>query len=144
VSLARAARGHGRTSLAPNLILIGGAITAGVLMMSFAVLYELGVALMDHYAVTSIAALDTLGEVGYDGWVAMGLLTAGVALAALRDGTLPRWLGWISVPATGLFALLVFAPFFAWAPALLWLLVAGIGLLIRPSDLVVAGRTIGR
>lgn len=101
-------------------------------MLSFAVLFEVGIALNDNYAVTTIAALDALGEIGYDGWVAMGLLTAGVALAALRDRALPRWLGWISVVATVVFALLTFFPFVAWAPALLWLLVAGIGLLARP------------
>lgn len=134
VALARAARASDPTSLAPNLILVGGAITAGVLMLSFAVLFELGIALNDNYATTTIAALDALGEIGYDGWVAMGLLTAGVALAALRDQTLPRWLGWVSAAATVVFALLTFFPFVAWAPALLWLLVAGLGLLARPVD----------
>jgi hypothetical protein len=43
----------------------------------------------------------------------------------------PRWLGWISAIATALFALLTFLPFLSWAPALLWLLVAGIGLLVH-------------
>jgi len=80
-------------------------------MLSVAVLFELGIALNDDYAVTTIAALDALGEIGYDGWIALGLVTAGVAVAALRDRTLPRWLGWISAPATVVFALLTFFPF---------------------------------
>jgi glycerol-3-phosphate acyltransferase PlsY len=54
-----------------------------------------------------------------------------VAIASLRDHVFPRWLGWVSAIATALFALLTFAPFLSWAPALLWLLIAGIGLLIH-------------
>jgi hypothetical protein len=134
VALARAARANARPSVAPNLIIVGGAITAGVLLLSFAVLFEVGIALHDDYAVTTIAALDALGEIGYDGWIAVGLVTAGVSIAALRDRTLPRWLGWISAATTVVFALLAFFPFVAWGPALLWLLVAGIGLLVRPPD----------
>ena len=61
----------------------------------------------------------------------MGLVTAGVAVASLQDSVFPRWLGWVSAVATGLFTLMTFAPFLAWVPALLWLLVAGIGLLVH-------------
>jgi hypothetical protein len=135
IALARSARRPETTSSAPNLILIGGGITAAFLMLSFAVLYALGLALIDHYAVSTIAALDALGDgIGYNGWVAIGLVTAGVALAGLRDKTLPRWLGWVSAVSTVLFALLAFFPVVAWFPGLLWLLVAGVGLLIRPPQ----------
>src|SRR5207245_5799680 len=64
LGLARAARGR-EGSVASGLIVTGGAITAGVLLVTFSVLYEVGVALGGHYSVASIAALDALGEIGY-------------------------------------------------------------------------------
>jgi len=60
------------------------------------------------------------------------LLTAGVAVAALRHGLLPRWLGWSSVVTTVLLPLAIgfvgFLVFFLWI-----LLVSGV-LAFRSSD----------
>jgi hypothetical protein len=51
--------------------------------------------------------------------------------ASFHDAVFPPWLGWVSAVFTGLFTLLTFAPFLSWAPALLWLLIAGVGLLVH-------------
>jgi hypothetical protein len=65
-----------------------------------------------------------------DRLVVLGLVTAGgVAIASFHDGVFPRSLGWVSAVATGLFTVLTFLPFLSWVPAMLWLLVAGVGLL---------------
>jgi hypothetical protein len=63
-------------------------------------------------------------------WAGIGLTTAAVAVAAIRHGSLPRWLGWFSVVVTVLVALSQLVPLqymaaFFGAP---WLLVAGVGL----------------
>jgi hypothetical protein len=63
-------------------------------------------------------------------WAGIGLTTGAVAVAAIRHGSLPRWLGWFSVVVTVLVALSQLVPLqymaaFFGAP---WLLVAGIGL----------------
>ena len=63
-------------------------------------------------------------------WAGIGLTTGSVAVAAIRHGSLPRWLGWFSVVVTVLVALSQLVPLqymaaFFGAP---WLLVAGIGL----------------
>lgn len=63
-------------------------------------------------------------------WGGIGLTTGSVAVAALRHGSLPRWLGWFSAVVTVLVALTQVVPLqylaaFVGAP---WLLVAGVGL----------------
>jgi hypothetical protein len=63
-------------------------------------------------------------------WAGIGLTTGSVAVAAIRHGSLPRWLGWFSAVVTVLVALSQLVPLqymaaFFGAP---WLLVAGIGL----------------
>lgn len=73
-----------------------------------------------------LAIFDTMAWV----WAGIGLTTASVAVAAIRHGSLPRWLGWFSVVVTVLVALTQLVPLqylaaFIGAP---WLLVAGLGL----------------
>jgi hypothetical protein len=63
-------------------------------------------------------------------WAGIGLTTGSVAVAAIRHGSLPRWLGWFSAVVTVLVVLVQLVPLqylaaFAGAP---WLIVAGIGL----------------
>ncbi len=63
-------------------------------------------------------------------WAGIRLTTGSVAVAAIRHGSLPRWLGWFSVVVTVLVGLSQLVPLqymaaFFGAP---WLLVAGLGL----------------
>ena len=67
-------------------------------------------------------------SLGYIGFTTVGLVTAGVALAAFRDRAFSRFVGWASAVASALFVLCAFLPFVSWAPALLWFLVVGIAL----------------
>jgi hypothetical protein len=60
------------------------------------------------------------------------LLTAGVAVAALRHGTLPRWLGWSSVVTAVLLPLAI--GFVGFLVFLLWVLLVSGVLAFRPSD----------
>jgi hypothetical protein len=60
----------------------------------------------------------------------LGVVTAGVAVASIRRGSLPRWLGWMSAIFTLIFVVLAFFPPISWFPALVWLLVVSIGLLV--------------
>jgi len=63
-------------------------------------------------------------------WAGIGLTTGAVAVAAIRHGSLPRWLGWVSAVVTVLVVLTQLVPLqymaaFVGAP---WLVVAGVGL----------------
>ena len=61
-----------------------------------------------------------------------GLVT-GAAFFALREAPAPAWIRWFSLVITLLFLVCAFLPFLSWAPALLWLLVVGVGLLFVPA-----------
>lgn len=76
--------------------------------------------------VANLAIFNTMGWV----WAGIGLATGSVAMAALRHGSLPRWLGRVSLVATVLIGLTQLVPLqymaaFVGAP---WLVVAGLGL----------------
>ncbi len=63
-------------------------------------------------------------------WAGAGLTAGAMAVAALRHGSLPRWLGWVSAVTAGLILLVQLVPLqymaaFVGAP---WLLIAGLGL----------------
>jgi hypothetical protein len=66
------------------------------------------------------------------GALAAILLTAGVAVAALRHGVLPRWLGWSSVVTAVLLPLAI--GFIGFLVFLLWVLLVSVVLAFRPSD----------
>lgn len=130
--LAHAVRSREPDSFAAPVIAIGGGATVPTTYIGYSFNLILAGAAAEDRAPTTVAAMYTIADsLGYMGWVLLGLVTAGVAIASLQSGVFPRWLGWVSAVATGLFALLAFAPFLAWAPALLWLLVAGIGLVVH-------------
>ena len=130
--LAQAVRFKAPDSFAVQIISIGGGATVAATFVGYSFNLILAGAAEEDRAPTTVASIYTSADsLGYIGWVVIGLVTAGVAIASLRDHVFPRWLGWVSAIATALFALLTFAPFLSWAPALLWLLVAGIGLLIH-------------
>jgi hypothetical protein len=130
--LARSARSAAPDSLAAPVIAVGGAVTVAATFVGYSFMLLLAGAAEEDRAPTTVASMYTIADsLGYIGWVLLGLVTGGVALASLRDRAFPRWLGWISAAVTALFALLAFLPFLSWALALLWLLVAGIGLLVH-------------
>lgn len=119
-------------AFAAQLIAIGGGATVAATFIGYSFNLILAGAAEEDRAPTTVASIYTIADsLGYMGWVVLGLVTAGVAVAAFHDSVFPRWLGWVSAVATGLFTLMAFAPFLAWAPAVLWLLVAGIGLLVH-------------
>jgi hypothetical protein len=66
------------------------------------------------------------------GALAAILLTAGVAVAALRHGVLPRWLGWTSVVTAVLLPLAI--GFVGFLVFLLWILLVSGVLAFRSSD----------
>jgi len=57
-------------------------------------------------------------------------LVLAASLVFLGGRLLPRWLGWMSAIFTLIFVVLAFLPFISWFPALVWLLVVSIGLLV--------------
>jgi hypothetical protein len=120
-------------SLLPSLATAGLASVALMLLVGGGICTELFWHLAQDYGkadpdtiAANLAIFDTMGWV----WAGLGLTTGAVAVAALRHGSLPRWLGRVSAGATALIALTQLVPFqylaaFVGAP---WLVVAGIGL----------------
>jgi hypothetical protein len=120
-------------SLLPAVAAAGLASVAAMLLVGGGISTELFWHLAQDYGksdpdtiVANLAIFDTIAWV----WAGLGLTTGSVAVAALRHGSLPRWLGWVSAVATVLIALTQLVPLqymaaFVGAP---WLLVAGLGL----------------
>jgi hypothetical protein len=120
-------------SLLPVLASAGLASVAVMLLVGGGISTELFWHLAQDYGksdpdtiAANLAIFNTMGWV----WAGIGLTTGSVAVAALRHGSLPRWLGWVSLVATVLIALTQLVPLqylaaFIGAP---WLLVAGVGL----------------
>lgn len=104
------------------MLLVGGGISTELF---WALSQDLGKADPDTI-VANLAIFNTMAWV----WAGIGLTTGSVAVAALRHGSLPRWLGWVSAVATVLVVLTQLVPLqymaaFVGAP---WLIAAGIGL----------------
>jgi hypothetical protein len=120
-------------SLLPSLATAGLASVALMLLVGGGICTELFWHLAQDYGksdpdtiAANLAIFDTMGWV----WAGLGLTTGAVAVAALRHGSLPRWLGRVSVVVTVLIGLTQLVPFqylaaFIGAP---WLIAAGIGL----------------
>jgi hypothetical protein len=120
-------------SLLPGLASAGLASVAVMLLVGGGISTELFWHLAQDYGksdpdtiAANLAIFNTMGWV----WAGIGLTTGSVAVAALRHGSLPRWLGRVSLVTTVLIALTQLVPLqylaaFIGAP---WLLVAGIGL----------------
>jgi hypothetical protein len=104
------------------MLLVGGGISTELF---WALSQDLGKADPDTI-VANLAIFNTMAWV----WAGIGLTTGSVATMALRHGSLPRWLGWVSAVATVLIVLTQLVPLqymaaFVGAP---WLVAAGIGL----------------
>lgn len=130
--LAGQARTTAEDSIAPTLIVIGGAVTIAVTGTGAAFAFILADAASSDRAPTTVATVYTIFDsLGYIGLTAMGLVTAGVAVASFRRQSFSRTVGWVSAITTGLFVTCTAFPFVSWAPALLWLLFIGVAL-VRP------------
>jgi hypothetical protein len=127
--LALRVRASSVDSIVSWMIAIGGAATVAVVGTGAGMFSILADAASSDRAPTTVAAVYTINDsLLYIGYTAMGLVTAGVAVAAFREGSFSRAVGWVSAVVTGLFVLCAFLPFLSWAPALFWLLVVGIAL----------------
>jgi hypothetical protein len=125
-------RGHSSWGVAPVTMLVGAAVAAAGVMVGFGVYLSMGAA-SEEAAPTSVAAVYVIADsLAYMGWTAFGLVT-GAAFFALREVPAPVWIRWFSLVITVLFLVCAFLPFLSWAPALLWLLVVGLGLLFVPA-----------
>jgi hypothetical protein len=104
------------------MLLVGGGISTELF---WHLVQESGKSDPDTIA-ANLAIFNTMAWV----WAGLGLTTGSVAVAALRHGSFPRWLGWVSVVVTALIAITQLVPLqymaaFAGAP---WLLIAGIAM----------------
>jgi hypothetical protein len=120
-------------SLLPSLAAAGLGSVAIMLLVGGGISTELFWSLSQDFGdadpdtiVANLAIFNTMAWV----WAGIGLTTGAVAVAALRHGSLPRWLGWVSAVATVLVVLTQLVPLqymaaFVGAP---WLIAAGIGL----------------
>jgi len=77
-----------------------------------------------------LLTLHTLQESLFAGaWCALALTAGAVAFAGLTRGSVPRWLGGVSAFIAVLLVLAqVVVPWAGWFPALIWVVVASIGL----------------
>jgi hypothetical protein len=120
-------------SLLPSLAAAGLGSVAIMLLVGGGISTELFWSLSQDFGdadpdtiVANLAIFNTMAWV----WAGIGLTTGAVAVAALRHGSLPRWLGWVSAVATVLVVLTQLVPLqymaaFVGAP---WLIAAGLGL----------------
>jgi len=110
------------------MLLVGGGISTELF---WSLSQDLGKADADTIG-AHLAIFNTMAYV----WAGLGLTAGSVAVAAIRHGSLPRWLGWFSAVVTVLVILVQLVPLqymaaFAGAP---WLIVAGIGLARAERD----------
>jgi hypothetical protein len=111
-----------------SIVTAGGAVyVAGLLLMS-----ALTIALVDAARHGMTAAAQTLNVLSADDWVpvvaGLSMVTLGTGVAALRGGTLPRWLAWATI-GLGILALAGPLGGVAFLITPLWTLVMGIFLL---------------
>jgi hypothetical protein len=130
-SLRRTLSATGEGRYLANVVTAGGAVYAAGLMMMTAVT----VALIDAAKNNMPGTAQTLNVLSSDMWlpvvVGLALLGLGTGVSALRNATLPTWLGWVSV-AFGLLALAGPAGGIAFLVAPAWALVIGIVIMRSP------------
>jgi len=132
------ATGH---RLAPLVMLVGVAATGGAVLIGYAMMVVLAAASEESSPATVVAVYIIEDSLGYMGWTAMGLVTGAVTAAHWRGAVAPGWIAWFSLVVTVLFVGCAFAPFLSWVPALVWVLVTGVGLLLAGRGQPVAGLT---
>lgn len=110
------------------VMLVGVAATAGAVLIGYGTAVVMAAASEESSPATVAAIYILQDSLGYIAWTAMGLVTGATTVVFLRGKLRPRWIGWFSLVATVLLVLTSFAPFLSWLPALLWVLVVGLGL----------------
>jgi hypothetical protein len=120
-------------SLVPSLAAIGLGAVVVMLLVGGGISTELFWSLMQDHGEADpdsigamLAILNTMAFV----WAGAGLAAGAVAVAALRQGALPRWLGRFSAVMAGLIGLVQLVPlqYLAGFAGAVWLIVVGIGL----------------
>lgn len=123
-------------SLLPGVAMAGALLTAAMCLVGGGISTELFWHLVQEQGASdpdtiaaNLAVFNTMPWV----WAGLGLSSGAVAIAALRHGSVPRWLGWLSVAMTALIGLTQVVPlqYLALAPGSIWLVAAGIGLARR-------------
>ena len=123
-------------SLLPTVAFSGALLTAAMSLAGGGISTELFWSLTQDVGATDpdnlgahLAIFNTIPWV----WAGMGLTAGAVAVAALRHGSVQRWIGWVSVVFAGLVLATQLIPgqYMALLPGSLWLVVAGIGLARR-------------
>jgi hypothetical protein len=123
-------------SLLPTIAFSGLLLTAALNLVGGGISTELFWSLTREVGETDpdtvISALTIFNTLPWV-WAGAGLASGAVAVAALRHGSAPRWIGWTSVVLTALVVLTQVVPlqYLALAPVSLWLVIAGIGLARR-------------
>lgn len=129
--------------VAPLVMLLGVAATGGAVLIGYGMMVVLAAASEESSPATVVAVYIIQDSLGYIAWTAMGLVSGAVAAAYWRAAVAPGWIGWLSLAVTVLFVGCAFAPFLSWVPALVWVLVTGVGLLFAGRGQPVAGVTSG-
>jgi hypothetical protein len=121
------------SSLVPSLAAIGLGSVVVMLLVGGGISTELFWSLMQDHGDADpdsigamLAILNTMAYV----WAGAGLAAGAVAVAALRQGAMPRWIGWFSAVMAGLIGLVQLVPlqYLAGFAGTVWLVVVGIGL----------------
>ncbi len=125
-------------SLIPQVASAGVLLTAGLSLVGGGICTELFWHLIQDPGEVdpdTIAAALTIFNTMPWVWVAIGISAGATAVAALRHGSLPRWIGVVSVVMTALVVLTQVVPgqYMALLPGALWLIVAGIGFARRSA-----------
>ncbi len=118
----------------PVLVMaVGVAVTAAAVLVGYGLQVVLAAAAEESSPSTVAAVYIIQDSLGYIGWTAMGLVSGATAAVYLRADLGSRWIGWFSLAVTIILALAAFAPFLSWFPALLWVLVVGLGLTLSKN-----------
>lgn len=122
---------------APAGSLLPAVASAGLLLVAVAALLGTGLDTQFMFGFAEPDKMVTESGAFYTDWVATipwlwvgaGLTGVAVAVAALRHGAAPRWIGWVSAVLGGLTLLLGLSPlqYMAGFTGPVWLLVAAIG-----------------
>lgn len=116
-------------ALTPSIAWGGALLTAGMAAMAGAHT-QLAGAMEEVIDPAILLTLHTLEENLFAGaWCSIALASGAVAIAGLRRGSVPRWLGGVSAFVTVLLLIAqVVVPWAAWFPAVVWIAVSAVAL----------------